>query len=160
MLDSKAEFTPIKVEPMTLSKDQLEYLNENIYDYFGINKNIINSKFTDEEWNAFYESVLEPLAIQMEQEFTAKIFNYKAIKSGHRIVFNVERIKYAKTETKISLIKELGTLGIYTVDEARAVLDMSPIGGDEGNKRLQTLNVVNTNIADEYQLGKEDIANE
>lgn len=92
----------------------------------------------------------------MEQEFTAKIFNPRAVKAGHRIVFNVERIKYSKTETKISLIKELGVLGILTVNEARGYLDLPPFEAEEGNKRLQTLNVVNTDIADEYQLGNQE----
>ena len=159
-LDAKAEFLPVKIDPITLTSEQLSYLDSNIYKYFGLNEHIISSNFTDVEWNAFYESVLEPIAIQMEQEFTAKIFGNKAIREGNRIVFGVERIKYAKTETKINLISQLGSLGIYTVDEARAVLDMPPIGGEEGAKRLQSLNFVNTNIADEYQLGNEEGNNE
>lgn len=159
-LDAKAEFLPVKIDPITLSDSQLSYIDNNIYKYFGLNENILSSHFTAEEWNAFYESVLEPIAIQMEQEFTAKIFGYNAIKDGHRIVFGVERIKYAKTETKINLISQLGALGLYTVDEARAVLDMPPIGGEEGAKRLQSLNYVNSNLADEYQVGIEEGNNE
>ncbi len=159
-LDAKADFLPVKLDPITLTNDQLSYLDNNIFKYFGLNERIISSNFTDVEWNAFYESVLEPIAIQMEQEFTAKIFSKEAIKNGNRIVFGVERIKYAKTETKINLISQLGQLGIYTVDEARAVLDMPPLGGEEGAKRLQSLNYVNSNIADEYQLGNEDDNNE
>lgn len=156
MLDAKAEFTPIKIEPMTLTNQQLDYLNENIYKYFGINANIINSNFTDSQWSAFFESVLEPLAIQMEQEFTTKIFREAAISAGHRIMFLVERLKYIDTKTKISLIKEIAPLGMLTVDEGRNVLDLAPFGGEEGSKTLQTLNVVNSEIADSYQLGEED----
>lgn len=152
MLDAKAEFTPIKIEPMTLSNQQLDYLNENIYKYFGINKNIIDSDFSDSQWSAFYESVLEPLAIQMEQEFTTKIFSDVAIREGHRIMFVVERLKYIDTKTKISLIKEIGQLGMLTIDEGRNVLDLAPFGGEQGNKTLQTLNVVNSAIADNYQM--------
>ena len=33
---------------------------------------------------------------------------------------------------------------------------MPPIGGEDGSKRIQTLNVVNSEIADEYQLGDEE----
>lgn len=159
-LDAKADFTPVKLDPITLSDSQLSYLDNSIYKYFGVNENIINSSFTPDQWNAFYESVLEPIAIQMEQEFTTKIFGEEAIKAGNRIIFSVERIKYAKTETKINLISQLGALGIYTVDEARAVLDMPPIGGEEGAKRLQSLNYVNSNLADEYQVGNEEGNNE
>lgn len=153
-LDAKADFKEINLKPLTLDKDQLSFVNNNIFDYFGISENIVRSKFTDEEWNAFYESVIEPLAIQMSNAFTIKIFGKQSIRSGHQIVFDVNRIKYAKTETKINLLKETAILGLYTVDEAREILDLPAIGGEEGKKRLQTLNVINTEIADSYQGGK------
>ena len=100
--------------------------------------------------------MLEPRAIQMGQAFTNAIFSEKAIKAGHRIEFSVNRIKYAKTETKITLIKEAGALGLITVDEGREILDLPAIGGKEGKKRLQTLNVINANLADQYQGGGKD----
>ncbi len=149
VMDSKATFDPIKMDPITLSNTQLKYLAENVYRYFGLNENIVNSDYTDTQWSAFYESVLEPLAIQLEQEFTTKIFSREAINEGNRIVFRVDRIRYNKTTTKISLISSLGQLGILTVDECRAILDMAPFGGEKGSKTLQTLNVVNSDMADQ-----------
>lgn len=152
-LDARLDFKEINLNPVLLDKEQLSMVNGNIYGYFMISEEIIKSKYTADEWNAFYESVLEPKAIQMGQAFTNAIFSERAIKSGHRIEFSVNRIKYAKTETKINLIKEAGALGLLTVDEGREILDLPAIGGDEGNKRLQTLNVINANLADEYQGG-------
>lgn len=159
VLDQRAEFQEVSTTPVTLTKDQLTYTKENIYDYFNINENIIRGKFTDDEWNSFFESVIEPLSIQFSLEFTNKIFNKEAVMSGHKIIFSVDRIQYAKTTTKIQLLKELAILGIYTIDEARGILDMSPIGGEDGKKRIQTLNVINTEIADEYQAGESEDKN-
>lgn len=152
-LDSRLDFKEINLDPVLLDKEQLDIVNGNIYGYFMISENIIKSKYTADEWNAFYESVLEPYAIQAGQAFTNAIFSDKAIKEGHCIEFSVNRIKYAKTDTKISLIKEAGALGLLTVDEGREILDLPAIGGEEGNKRLQTLNVINANLADKYQGG-------
>lgn len=159
-LDSKADFKELNLKPLTLDKDQLEHINNDIFDYFGISEKIIKSNFNDEEWNAFYESVIEPLAMQMSNAFTIKIFNQKSIKDGHQIIFDVNRIKYAKTDTKIKLLKDVGVLGIYTVDEAREILDLPAIGGEEGKKRVQTLNVINADLADEYQGGKKNGKND
>ena len=153
-LDSRLDFKEIDLNPVLLNKEQLELVNGNIYGYFMISENIIRSRYTAEEWNAFYESVIEPKAIQLSQTFTNTIFSDKAIKDGHSIEFSVNRIKYAKTETKINLIKEAGSLGLLTVDEGREILDLPAIGGEEGKKRLQTLNVINSNLADEYQGGE------
>ena len=155
-LDARLDFKEIDLNPVLLTKEQLEMINGNIYGYFMISENIIKSNYTADEWNAFYESVLEPRAIQMGQAFTNSIFSEKAIKEGHRIEFSVNRIKYAKTETKIDLIKEAGSLGLLTVDEGREILDLPAIGGEEGKKRLQTLNVINSNLADKYQGGIKD----
>ena len=152
-LDARMDFKEINIEPVLLNKEQLEMVNGNIYGYFMISPKIIKSEYTADEWNAFYESVLEPRAIQMGQAFTNAIFGDKAIKDGHCIEFSVNRIKYAKTDTKISLIKEAGSLGLLTVDEGREILDLPAIGGEEGGKRLQTLNVINANLADKYQGG-------
>lgn len=153
VLDSKAEFTPVDLKPITLDKDQLEYLDNRIIKYFGMNENILSSKYSADEWNAFFESVLEPIAIQLEQEFTNKTFSDYAIKNGHRIVFNVDRIRYLSSATKISLIKEVGTLGALTIDEVRKILDLTTLGGDEGAKRLTSLNYIDSSIANEYQGG-------
>lgn len=155
-LDSKADFKEINLKPLTLDKDQLEHINNDIFDYFGLSEKIIKSDFNDEEWNAFYESVIEPLAMQMCNAFTVKIFNQKSIKDGHQVIFDVNRIKYAKTDTKIKLLKDVAILGIYTVDEAREILDLQALGGEEGKKRVQTLNVINADLADEYQGGKKN----
>ena len=155
-LDARMDFKEINIEPVLLNKEQLEMVNGNIYAYFMISPKIIKSEYTADEWNAFYESVLESRAIQMGQAFTNAIFGDKAIKDGHCIEFSVNRIKYAKTDTKISLIKEAGSLGLLTVDEGREILDLPAIGGEEGSKRLQTLNVINANLADQYQGGIND----
>ena len=152
-LDARMDFKEINMDPVLLNKEQLEMVNGNIYGYFMISPKIIKSEYTSDEWNAFYESVIEPRAIQMGQAFTNAIFGDKAIKEGNCVEFSVNRIKYAKTDTKISLIKEAGSLGLLTVDEGREILDLPAIGGEEGNKRLQTLNVINANLADKYQGG-------
>ena len=90
-VDSKAEFEAVNLKPITLDREQLKQVNNNIFDYFGISEKIVNNSFSTEDWNAFYEGVIEPRAIQMSDAFTNKIFSYKAIKDGHKIVFTANR---------------------------------------------------------------------
>ena len=152
-LDGKAEFQAIDMKPIVLEESQLKRLNYNIYDYFGVNEKIIDNSFDEEEWNAFFEGVIEPLSIQMSDEFTRKIFSEQAIKEGNRIVFTANRLQYASLTTKINLIKTLMPYGTITVDEAREVVDLAPIGGEQGSKILQSLNNISSDIADDYQMG-------
>lgn len=155
-LDAKAEFQEVKMNPITLNKEQLEQVNYNIFDYFGISEKIVRNNFNSAEWNAFFEGVIEPRAIQMSDAFTSKIFSQKARKDGHKIVFTANRLQYASLDQKIDLIKVAGGFGLLRKDDAREVLDMSPLGGEEGNKILQSLNNIDSSIANNYQGGKEN----
>lgn len=154
-LDAKAKFQEVNLKPITLDNEQLKQVNYNIFDYFGISEKIIDNSFTEEEWNAFYEGVIEPRSIQMSYAFTNKIFKRQSIKDGHRIVFTANRLQYSTLTNKISLIKEAGALGLLTKDEAREIIELPQLGGEEGSKILQSLNYVDNKIANQYQGGKE-----
>jgi HK97 family phage portal protein len=155
-LDGKAEFQEINLKPITLDKDQLERVNYNIFEYFGVNEKIINNSYNSEEWNAFFEDVIEPIAIQLSQAFTNKIFSIESIKAGHRIVFTTNRIQYASLSQKIELLKIASDRGMITIDEGREILDMSPIGGEEGSKIMQSLNYIDSSQASQYQGGNKN----
>lgn len=155
-VDSKAEFEAVNLKPITLDREQLKQVNNNIFDYFGISEKIVNNSYNPDEWNAFYEGIIEPRSIQMSDAFTNKIFSYKAIKDGHKIVFTANRLQYATLANKISLLKEAGALGLLTKDEAREIIDLHPLGGEEGAKIIQSLNNIDSSIANNYQGGNKD----
>jgi len=155
-LDAKAEFQEVNMKPITLDKDQLEQVNYNIFDYFGISEKIVRNNFNSVEWNAFFEGVIEPRAIQMSDAFTNKTFTTKARKEGHKIVFTANRLQYASLDQRISLIKVAGSYGLLTKDDGREILDMSPLGGKEGAKIIQSLNNIDSSIANKYQGGDEE----
>lgn len=152
-VDGKAEFQEVNLKPITLDKEQLEQVNYNIFDYFGVSEEIVRNKFNSDEWNAFFEGVIEPRAIQMSEAFTNKTFSKKARKEGHKIIFSTNRLQYASLDSKINLIKVAGSYGLLTKDDGREILDMAPLGGDEGKKILQSLNNIDSSIANNYQGG-------
>lgn len=155
-VDGKAEFQEINMRPITLDNEQLKRVNYNIFDYFGISEKMIDNSYSPEEWNAFFEGVIEPRAIQMSQAFTNKIFSRKAQKEGHKIIFTTNRLQYASLNQKIELLKVASERGMITIDEGREILDMSPIGGEEGAKIMQSLNFIDSSIANNYQGGETD----
>lgn len=155
-LDAKAKFEPVNLKPITLDNEQLKQVNYNIFDYFGISEKIVDNSFTEEEWNAFYEGVVEARAIQMSYAFTNKIFKRQSIKEGHKIVFTANRLQYASLSTKTNLLKVVAPWAMVKVDEGREILDLPPIGGEEGNKILQSLNNIDSSIANKYQVGGEE----
>ena len=154
-LDTKASYQSIDMKPVTLTDTQLARVNQNIYDYFGISEAIITNSYTAEQWNAFFEGVIEPLSIQLSEAFTYAIFSERAIREGHKIIFTTHRLQYASLDQKINLIKTISAYGMIKKDEARELLDMPPLGGEEGEKILQSLNNIDSSIANSYQGGEE-----
>lgn len=152
-LDAKATFQEINMKPITLDKDQLQKVNNNIYDYFGISEEMIRNDYNPEKWNSFFEGVIEPLSIQLGEAFTNAIFNTQSIKDGHRIIFTTHRLQYASIDSKIKLLHEILPYGLVTKDTALELLDLHPIGGEEGAKILQSLNTIDSSIANNYQTG-------
>lgn len=151
-IDSKADFVELKGDPKIINAAQMKELRDSVYRYYGINENVVKSDLTDDQWGAFYESVLEPLAVQMSLEFTWKLFTGQEQARGNEIVFEANRLQYVNVKTKTQMIKDLAPLGLFTINEAREVFNMAPVEG--GDKRIQTLNVVSADKADQYQLGE------
>lgn len=152
-LDSKFDYTAITSDPYMINATQLSAVKNKIYEYLGISEKIVDGSYDEATGTAFYESVIEPLAAQMGQEYTAKIFTPIEQQAGNKILFEGDSMDYASYQTRVSTLQASVPFGLFSVDEAREILNMRPIGGDEGAKRLQTLNVVDATKANNYQLG-------
>ena len=156
--DARGEFKETELKPIILHKEQMDKVEGDIYKYFGINSKIIESNFNEEQWTSFYRSVIEPLSIMLSNEFTNKIFRKESILEGNRIVFTSNLIHYSSIENKIKLIKETASLGIFTKDEIRELINYDPLEDkNEGSRILQTLNNIDAAIANDYQLGKKGV---
>lgn len=152
-VDSSTDFVPITNKVESAEDTQLKYLQSEVYSYFGLTEAIVSGNYTETEWQAFYESIIESIKIQLSQEFTAKVFTDQERKYGNLIDFNSNRLTYASTANKVSMVKELGALGLLTTNEARELFDLPPV--EDGDRRLVSLNYINADKADEYQLNKE-----
>jgi len=153
-IDLKSEYIPLNVDPKLIDKDTLEFLQSKILDYFGVSVPIFKNKYTEDEYNSFYESTIEPLAIQLSEAFSIGLLTNNQLERGEEIVFFSERLQYASWNTKVTAIEKLMSLGIMSLNESRSLLGLEPIEG--GNKRLQSLNFVDADKANLYQVGSKE----
>ena len=122
MLDQKMEYQPIESKPVLLSAEQTAAVQEKIYSYLGIAKEIVTSNYTEEQFAAFQESVIEPFAVALSLEFTAKIFNDREQAFGNAIIFDSGRMNYTSPKTKIELINTFIPYGILSINQALEIL--------------------------------------
>jgi HK97 family phage portal protein len=149
--DVKADFTPVKMEAQMADDKQMAVARDNAYRYFGVNDNIIKADYTEDQWNAFYESVLEPIAIQLSLEFTEKCFSAREKGFGNEVIFEANRLQYASAKTKIALLQYLMPMGVFSINDALEIFNMPPV--EDGDRRIFSLNYVNAKLADMYQTG-------
>lgn len=157
--DSKADLKQVDPKNYVPNALQNKSYVERVYSYFGVNENIVQNKYSEDEFNAFYESEIEPFIVQLSESFTDICFTDREKSLGNEIVFEATNLAYASMKTKIGLVQFVDR-GILTPNEIRKILNLSPIeGGEKPIRRLDT-EVVNTDINmeggdDENEDGKE-----
>lgn len=148
--DQKMDYEPINATPANIDVEQLSAVQKKIYDYLGISEGIVNSTYTENEWAAFYESVIEPFATQLSLEFTRKVFTDREQAFGNKIIFESGRLQFTSNTSKIKLIATVMPYGLLTINQALEILNLPSV--EDGDKRLQTLNVVDADQANAYQF--------
>ena len=137
-LDATQEFKEINLKPTTASAEEQAAYRERVYRYFGVNEKVIKSNYSESEYDAFYESRIEPVLVALSLEMTRKIFTDREISFGAEVWYESNRLQYASAKTKISMVA-LVDRGLMTPNEYRALFNMAPYdGGDEFVLRLDT----------------------
>ena len=151
-VDLKSDYVPLNTDPKLVDSTTLTFLQKKIISYFGVSDSIFDNKYNENEYNAFYESVIEGIAIALSETFSKALLTRGQLEKGEQIIFYSERLQYASWNTKVQAIEKLMGLGILSLNESRALLGFEPIEG--GSRRLQSLNYVDADKANEYQLDK------
>lgn len=130
-LDSTLDFTPVELKPHLANYKQIEELRNNIYRYFGVNEDVIQSKLTGDTWEAFYEAKIEPVLLALGLELTYKIFTDRELGFNNEIFFESNRMQYMSTSNKLELVQMVDRMAM-TPNEWREVMNLAPVPwGDE-----------------------------
>ena len=153
-LDNSMDFKEISQSTPTIPTVQSQFFRDNIYRYYGVNDKILTSAFTEADWNAFYENVIEPIALQLSLEFTFKLLSERERGFGNKVIFTANRLQYATLQTRMTVGGGLFDRGIITINEFRELLYYEPI--EDGDVRMISLNYVKADDQSLYQVGKDD----
>lgn len=137
-VDSKADIQRIEPKEYIPNAVQMDRTVQRIYSLFNTNDKIVQSKYSEDEWNAYYEAEIEPIVIELTGEYTRKIFSRRERGFGNAIVFEASNLATASMSTKLGLVQFVDR-GIMTRNEVRTVFNMAPVdGGDTMILRLDT----------------------
>lgn len=122
----------IDIKPWTPDRDQMEYINKHVFDYFGVNEKILQNSATGDEWSAFFEGAIEPFSIQFSETLTNALFSEREISLGAEVIATASRIQYMNFSDKLNYATGMIDRGLIMIDEAREVFNLAPLPNDQG----------------------------
>ena len=154
-IDLKSDFVPLEHRSEIVDKDTLEFIDAKILRNWGVPLPILTGDYTKEQYEAFYQKVLEPLALAISQAFTKKLFTRRERAFGNRIELYPKELIFMTVSQTLEMINILSPTGGLYENEKRTALGLRPLPELEG-KRYMSLNWVDADLAAAYQVGMED----
>ena len=155
-LDLKADFTPLEHKSELVDEPTLKFIDEKILRHWGVPLAILTGDYSKEQYEAFYQKALEPLITAFTQAFTKKMLTSRERAFGNRIEFYTKDLIFMSISQKIEMINLLSPTGSLFENEKRTILGLMPLPELEG-KRYMSLNWIDANNADQYQVGKVNV---
>ena len=114
-------------QPYTVDAPQMELIKTNVSNYFAVNEKVMQSAANGDDLDAFFNSAIEPFAIQFSEAMTKAMFTERERAQGSYLIANANRLQYMSTSAKVQMAKELGDRGALTIDEIRELFNYAPL---------------------------------
>lgn len=137
----------IKSSPFIVDADQMKMIQTNVFNYFGVNEDVIQNKAYGDKWSAFYEGAIEQFAIQFSEVATKMLFSDRERAAGAFLMATANRLQYMSNSEKLNVSAQMADRGIMNRDEIREIWNLPPLPNGQGQAYT---------IRGEYYLLNED----
>ena len=121
----------IDAKPFVVDADQMSVINRAVFDYFGVNEDILQNKAFGDAWAAFYEGCIEPFAVQFSEVMTRMLFTMREQSQGNGVIATANRLQYMTNADKLNVSAQMMDRGIMSINEVREIWQLPPVeGGD------------------------------
>lgn len=121
----------INAKPWVVDAEQMRIIKDGVFDYFTMNEDVLQGKAYGDAWTAFYESSIEPFAIQFSEVVTKALFTFREQSQGNRIMATANRLQYLSNSEKLNVSSQMLDRGIMSINDVREIWNLPPVeGGD------------------------------
>lgn len=121
----------IDVKPWVVDAEQVKVIKDNVFDYFGVNEDILQNKAFGDKWSAFYEGAVEWFAIQFSEVMTKMLFTLREQSTGNQVIATANRLQYLSNAEKLNVSSQMLDRGIMSINDVREIWNLTPVeGGD------------------------------
>lgn len=129
-----ADIRQITSNPYVVDADQMKLIQTNVYNYFGVNEDVLQNKAYGDAWAAFYEGAVEQFSIQFSDVATKMLFTERERAAGAFLMATANRLQYMSTAEKINYATNMGDRGYVMIDEIRDVFNLPPLPNGLGQR--------------------------
>lgn len=122
----------IDAKPWVIDAEQMNAIKSNVYEYFGVNEDVLTNKAYGDAWAAFYEGAIEPFAVQFSEVMTKMLFSFREQSQGNRVMATANRIQYMTNAEKLAVTNGFADRGMATIDEMREIWNLPPLPDGKG----------------------------
>ena len=124
----------IDVKPWVVDAEQMKVIKDNVYQYFGVNDDILQNRAYGDAWSAFYEGAIESWAIQFSEVMTKMLFTFREQTEGNKVMATANRLQYMSNNDKLNVTAQLLDRGMLTLNEAREIWNLPSV--EDGDIRV------------------------
>lgn len=151
-VDLAGTFIPVNHTPVKIEPESMKFLKSVLHERYGISESILSGDYDGEKHSAFYQNCVEDFIVDFEQAMTGCLFSKREQDIGHRVKCYYNKVAYLTTANKIEIAKIATDTGLLKLNQICDMFGIEPFEG--GDRRLQSLNFVNVDLIDRYQLGR------
>lgn len=122
----------VTTQPFTVDEKQMTLIRTNVFEYFGVNEDVLQNKAYGDAYGAFYEGVVEAFAIQLSDVLSRMVYTNQELNTGNRIYITANRLQFMSNADKLSVSASMADRGLMSINEIREIWNLSPI--DNGDK--------------------------
>lgn len=117
----------IEVKPWIVDDKQMEIIKSNVFEYFGVNEDVLENKAFGDAWAAFYEGAIEPWAIQFSEVMTKMLYTLREQTQGNQVMATSSRLQYMSNADKLAVSAQMADRGLMTRNEIREIWNLAPL---------------------------------
>lgn len=121
----------IDVKPWVVDADQMKVIKENVFDYFGVNEDVLQNKAFGDSWSAFYEGAIEPFSIQFSEVMTKMLFTLREQAQENAVMATANRLQYLSNNEKLNVSSQMLDRGIMSINDVREIWNLPPVDGGD-----------------------------
>ena len=148
----------VKQQSYEVDTEQLKMIQTNVFNYFGVNEDVLQNKAVGDAWAGFYEGAIEPFSIQLAEVMTRMTFTPMEQSNGNAFFFTANRLQYLSTADKLSVSSAMLDRGVMSLNEVREIWNLEPIDGGDAHiirgEYYDTEDKLNTEPAEEPAEGE------